>query len=80
LRWYFPELLKQFRIIRWDLPEHGLSAALDSNSSPLTVNALLDPLIEKCDELGIRQFHYVDTSIGGMALGLESMAATLVLR
>lgn len=114
-----PDLLKQFRLIRWDLPGHGLSAALDSNSSPLTANALIDPLIEKCDELGIKQFHYVGTSIGGMigqqlitqyperllsatltntgakigskdawltrqqdvmALGLKSMAATLVLR
>lgn len=114
-----PDLLKQFRVIRWDLPGHGLSAALDPNSSPLTGNSLVDPLIEKCDELNIKQFHYVGTSIGGMigqqlltqyperllsatltntgakigskeawltrqqdvmALGLESMAATLVLR
>lgn len=114
-----PDLLKQFRVIRWDLPGHGLSAALDPNSPPLTGNALVDPLIEKCDELNIKQFHYVGTSIGGMigqqlltqyperllsatltntgakigskeawltrqqdvmALGLESMAATLVLR
>lgn len=114
-----PDLLKQFRVIRWDLPGHGLSAALDPNSPPLTGNALVDPLIEKCDELSIKQFHYVGTSIGGMigqqlltqyperllsatltntgakigskeawltrqqdvmALGLESMAATLVLR
>ena len=114
-----PELLKQFRVIRWDLPGHGLSAPLDTNASPLTENALINPLIEKCDELGIKQFHYVGTSIGGMigqqlvaqyperllsatltntgakigskeawltrqkdvmALGLHSMAATLVLR
>ncbi|TYL46920.1 alpha/beta fold hydrolase [Marinomonas sp. IMCC 4694] len=114
-----PELLEKFRVIRWDLPGHGLSAALDPNSSPLTANALVDPLIEKCDELGIKQFHYMGTSIGGvigqqlliqhsdrllsatltntgakigtkdawltrqqdvMSLGLETMAATLVMR
>ncbi|NVK28848.1 MAG: alpha/beta fold hydrolase [Flavobacteriia bacterium] len=61
-----PELLKDFRIIRWDLPGHGLSAPLDSSASPLTPNALIDPLIAKCDELGIEKFHYVGTSIGGM--------------
>ena len=61
-----PELLNDFRIIRWDLPGHGLSEALDPNASPLTANALIKPLIEKCDELGIKQFHYVGTSIGGM--------------
>ncbi|SBS33136.1 3-oxoadipate enol-lactonase 2 [Marinomonas spartinae] len=114
-----PELLKQFRVVRWDLPGHGLSDALDPSTSPLTENALINPLIEKCDELGIKQFHYVGTSIAGMigqqlvtqyperllsatltntgakigtkeawlnrqkdvmAQGLESMAATLVVR
>ena len=61
-----PELLKDFRIIRWDLPGHGQSEALEPSASPLAANALIKPLIEKCDELGIEQFHYVGTSIGGM--------------
>ncbi|RDL45616.1 alpha/beta hydrolase [Marinomonas piezotolerans] len=61
-----PELLKQYRVIRWDLPGHGLSDSLEPSASPLAANALVSPLIEKCDELGIEKFHYVGTSIGGM--------------
>ncbi|WP_067102292.1 alpha/beta fold hydrolase [Marinomonas atlantica] len=61
-----PALLKHYLVIRWDLPGHGLSDPLEPSASPLTINALVKPLIEKCDELGIEKFHYVGTSIGGM--------------
>lgn len=68
-----PELMKRFYVIRWDLPGHGLSEALDPSTPPLPPNALVDPLIKKCDEIGLKQFHYVGTSIGGV-IGQQLLA------
>ncbi|WCN14839.1 alpha/beta fold hydrolase [Marinomonas mediterranea] len=61
-----PYLVEQFRVIRWDLPGHGLSPAIEKSVESLQVNDLIDPLLAECDALGIDRFHYVGTSIGGM--------------
>ncbi|WP_051436266.1 alpha/beta fold hydrolase [Marinomonas ushuaiensis] len=59
-------LKDDFYIIRWDLPGHGQSSAIDPAVTSLKEDALVTPLIEKCDALGITKFHYIGTSIGGV--------------
>ncbi|BFM49862.1 alpha/beta fold hydrolase [Marinomonas sp. THO17] len=61
-----PYLIENFRVIRWDLPGHGLSPAIDKTITSLHLDALVEPLLAECDSLGIERFHYVGTSIGGM--------------
>ncbi|MEU7033081.1 alpha/beta fold hydrolase [Streptomyces sp. NPDC046237] len=61
-----PELTRQWRIVRFDLPGHGGAPARPFTS----VAELGDRLLATLDELGVQRFGYVGCSIGG-AVGLD---------
>ncbi|MDI5967391.1 4-carboxymuconolactone decarboxylase [Streptomyces sp. SL13] len=61
-----PELVPQWRVLRYDLPGHG-GAPADPASS---VGELADRLLATLDELGVASFGYVGCSLGG-AVGLD---------
>ncbi|MFI6403868.1 4-carboxymuconolactone decarboxylase [Streptomyces sp. NPDC050548] len=65
-----PELAKQWRVFRFDLPGHGGSPAYPAGS----VSDLADRLLATLDALGVQRFGYAGCALGG-AVGLE-----LVLR
>jgi 3-oxoadipate enol-lactonase/4-carboxymuconolactone decarboxylase len=65
-----PELAKQWRVFRYDLPGHGGSPAHPTGS----VCDLADRLLATLDALGVQRFGYAGCALGG-AVGLE-----LVLR
>ncbi|XUL94378.1 4-carboxymuconolactone decarboxylase [Streptomyces galilaeus] len=65
-----PELAKQWRVFRFDLPGHGGSPAHPAGS----VSDLADRLLVTLDALGVQRFGYAGCALGG-AVGLE-----LVLR
>ena len=65
-----PELAKQWRVFRYDLPGHGGSPAHPAGS----VSDLADRLLATLDALGVQRFGYAGCALGG-AVGLE-----LVLR
>ncbi|MFD3496777.1 3-oxoadipate enol-lactonase [Streptomyces sp. NPDC058676] len=64
-----PELSLTHRVIRWDLPGHGGSAA-DLIGSGATVGDLGDLVLALADSLGIERFAYAGVSLGG-AVGLH---------
>ncbi|WP_046502229.1 bifunctional 3-oxoadipate enol-lactonase/4-carboxymuconolactone decarboxylase PcaDC [Streptomyces odonnellii] len=61
-----PELARQWRVIRYDLPGHGGAPAHPATSIPELAERLLTTL----DGLGVQRFGYVGCSIGG-AVGAE---------
>ncbi|MFF9012487.1 alpha/beta fold hydrolase [Streptomyces sp. NPDC014870] len=61
-----PELTRQWRVVRFDLPGHGGAPAHPFTS----VAELGDRLLATLDELGIQRFGYAGCSIGG-AVGLD---------
>ncbi|WP_328726603.1 bifunctional 3-oxoadipate enol-lactonase/4-carboxymuconolactone decarboxylase PcaDC [Streptomyces sp. NBC_00259] len=61
-----PELSRQWRILRFDLPGHGGAPAHPAGS----MTELADRLVATLDELGIQRFGYAGCSIGG-AIGIE---------
>lgn len=65
-----PELMKQWRVFRFDLPGHGGSPAHPTGS----VSDLAERLLATLDALGVQRFGYAGCALGG-AVGLE-----LVLR
>ncbi|MFF5533236.1 3-oxoadipate enol-lactonase [Streptomyces cinerochromogenes] len=64
-----PELSAAHRVIRWDLPGHGGSAA-DLIGPGATVGELAALVLELADALGIDRFAYAGVSLGG-AVGLH---------
>ncbi|WP_432153765.1 3-oxoadipate enol-lactonase [Streptomyces tricolor] len=64
-----PELSAGHRVIRWDLPGHGGSAA-DLIRSGATVGGLAALVLELADALGVDRFAYAGVSLGG-AVGLH---------
>lgn len=52
-----------YRALRLDIRGHGGSTALPP---PYTIDQLADDVIAVIDALGVRQFHFVGLSIGGM--------------
>jgi len=60
-------LEKDFRVVAWDLPGHGLSPAA---TAPFTVGELADGVAAVLDELGADRVYYAGDSLGG-ATGLE---------
>jgi 3-oxoadipate enol-lactonase/4-carboxymuconolactone decarboxylase len=64
-----PELSISHRVVRWDLPGHGGSAA-DLIGPGATVGDLADLVLALADSLGIGQFAYAGVSLGG-AVGLH---------
>nr|WSY57671.1 4-carboxymuconolactone decarboxylase [Streptomyces sp. NBC_00886] len=61
-----PELAKQWRVFRFDLPGHGGSPAHPTGS----VSDLADRLLATLDALGVQRFGYAGCALGGAA-GLE---------
>ncbi|MCX4514582.1 4-carboxymuconolactone decarboxylase [Streptomyces sp. NBC_01619] len=61
-----PELSRQWRVLRFDLPGHGGAPAHPAGS----MTELADRLVATLDELGIQRFGYAGCSIGG-AIGIE---------
>ncbi|MEV0039703.1 4-carboxymuconolactone decarboxylase [Streptomyces sp. NPDC050804] len=61
-----PELARQWRVIRFDLPGHGGAPAHPASSVP----ELAERLLATLDGLGVQRFGYVGCSIAG-AVGAE---------
>ncbi|WP_333772587.1 bifunctional 3-oxoadipate enol-lactonase/4-carboxymuconolactone decarboxylase PcaDC [Streptomyces sp. IBSBF 3136] len=61
-----PELTKQWRVFRFDLPGHGGAPARPAGS----VGELADRLLATLDALGVQRFGYAGCALGG-AVGLE---------
>ncbi|MFI1731622.1 3-oxoadipate enol-lactonase [Streptomyces acidicola] len=64
-----PELSATHRVVRWDLPGHGGSAA-DLIGPGATVGDLAGLVLALADALGIERFAYAGVSLGG-AVGLH---------
>ncbi|MEU8845853.1 3-oxoadipate enol-lactonase [Streptomyces sp. NPDC048564] len=64
-----PELSTGHRVVRWDLPGHGGSAA-DLIGAGATVGDLAGLVLALADSLGIERFAYAGVSLGG-AVGLH---------
>ncbi|MFG2352980.1 3-oxoadipate enol-lactonase [Streptomyces sp. NPDC048521] len=64
-----PELSARHRVVRWDLPGHGGSAA-DLIGPGATVGDLAALVLALADALGIDRFGYAGVSLGG-AVGLH---------
>ncbi|MFF4489306.1 3-oxoadipate enol-lactonase [Streptomyces sp. NPDC001544] len=64
-----PELSVTHRVVRWDLPGHGGSAA-DLIGPGATVGDLAALVLALADSLGIERFAYAGVSLGG-AVGLH---------
>ncbi|MEV2216742.1 3-oxoadipate enol-lactonase [Streptomyces sp. NPDC050997] len=64
-----PELSVTHRVVRWDLPGHGGSAA-DLIGPGATVGDLADLVLALADSLGVDRFAYAGVSLGG-AVGLH---------
>ncbi|GGZ05748.1 3-oxoadipate enol-lactonase [Streptomyces poonensis] len=61
-----PELTKQWRVVRFDLPGHGGAPAHPAGS----VTELATRLLATLDALGVQRFGYAGCSLGG-AVGVE---------
>jgi 3-oxoadipate enol-lactonase len=59
-----PMLLPHYRVLSWDLPGHGSSAAW--NGEEITPASLADELLALVEQAGVERFHFVGTSIGGV--------------
>ncbi|MFI6034560.1 3-oxoadipate enol-lactonase [Streptomyces sp. NPDC051315] len=64
-----PELSITHRVVRWDLPGHGGSAA-DLIGPGATVGDLAGLVLDLADALGLERFAYAGVSLGG-AVGLH---------
>ncbi|MGW1273947.1 alpha/beta fold hydrolase, partial [Streptomyces sp. NPDC002491] len=64
-----PELSVTHRVVRWDLPGHGGSAA-DLIGPGATVGDLADLVLALADSLGLERFAYAGVSLGG-AVGMH---------
>ncbi|MDH6515552.1 3-oxoadipate enol-lactonase/4-carboxymuconolactone decarboxylase [Streptomyces sp. SAI-135] len=61
-----PELVKQWRVFRFDLPGHGGAPAYPAGS----VGDLADRLLATLDRFGVQRFGYTGCALGG-AVGME---------
>ncbi|MFJ2817289.1 4-carboxymuconolactone decarboxylase [Streptomyces sp. NPDC087294] len=61
-----PELTKQWRVFRFDLPGHGGAPAYPAGS----VSELVSRLLATFDKLGVHRFGYAGCALGG-AVGIE---------
>lgn len=61
-----PELVKQWRVFRFDLPGHGGAPAYPAGS----VGDLSDRLLATLDQFGVQRFGYAGCALGG-AVGME---------
>ncbi|MDO6824187.1 alpha/beta fold hydrolase [Marinobacter sp. 1_MG-2023] len=61
-----PALLEKFRVLTWDLPGHGASAAWPDESDEITPEDLAQEAIALARVAESDRFHFVGTSIGGV--------------
>jgi 3-oxoadipate enol-lactonase len=65
-----PALLGKFRILTWDLPGHGASAAWPEQFEKITPEDLAQEALVLSSVADAETFHFVGTSIGG-AIGQQ---------
>lgn len=68
-----PALLGKFRVLTWDLPGHGASAAWPSESDEITPEDLAQEALALSAVADTETFHFVGTSIGG-AIGQQLLS------
>ncbi|WP_288367760.1 alpha/beta fold hydrolase [uncultured Marinobacter sp.] len=68
-----PALLEKFRVLAWDLPGHGASAAWPEESDEITPENLAQEAIALAKVAESDKFHFVGTSIGG-AIGQQLLS------
>jgi len=61
-----PALLGKFRILTWDLPGHGASAAWPDKSDEITPEDLAQEALALAAVADAKTFHFIGTSIGGV--------------
>ncbi|MCG7602272.1 alpha/beta fold hydrolase [Halomonas sp. McH1-25] len=61
-----PVLLPRYRVLTWDLPGHGASAAWPEAGGEITPASLAAEALALADHAGASRFHFVGTSIGGV--------------
>lgn len=72
---------RRFRVVALDLPGHGFSAPL---GRAVGLAALVEPVLETVEALGLERFHVTGTSLGGrvalaLAEGMPGRVLTLAL-
>jgi len=65
-----PALLDRFRVLTWDLPGHGASAAWPQDDDSITPEDLAQEALALAEVAESEKFHFVGTSIGG-AIGQQ---------
>lgn len=60
---WIPTLAKRYKLIRRDLPGHGLSSVPEKE---LDLDGVLDDIVDTLDQLGVDQVHFVGESTSGM--------------
>ena len=61
-----PALLNSFRVLTWDLPGHGASAAWPEASDQITPEDLAQEALTLATAAEAQRFHFAGTSIGGV--------------
>ncbi|WP_417565012.1 alpha/beta fold hydrolase [Marinobacter sp.] len=61
-----PSLLNRFRVLTWDLPGHGASAAWPEDAGEITPDDLANEALALAQTAGATGFHFAGTSIGGV--------------
>ncbi|MBM7455801.1 3-oxoadipate enol-lactonase [Oceanisphaera litoralis] len=67
-----PALLPQYRVLTWDLPGHGSSAAWSGDE--ITPASLAAEALALAEVAGAERFHFAGTSIGGV-IGQQLLSA-----
>ena len=60
-----PALLNSFRVLTWDLPGHGASAAWPEASDQIAPEDLAQEALTLATAAEAQRFHFAGTSIGG---------------
>lgn len=68
-----PALLDRFRVLTWDLPGHGASAAWNQDAGEITPDSLAAEALALAQVAGAEKFHFAGTSIGGV-IGQQLLA------
>ncbi len=62
---WVPRLCGHYRVVRWDMRGHG-SSDVPSPDKPLSLERLVQDVVELLDEVGCGQAHIAGSSAGGM--------------
>ncbi len=62
-----PALLPRYRVLTWDIPGHGASEAWPAERGEISPADLAAEALALADHAGVSRFHFVGTSIGGVA-------------